>query len=116
MSFHAVRIYNVADIEKCNYAFRGWGKVAQKEFNINDYKLVFRDAVESDAGSIHEFLEDVFCIFNDPDKYEKQKFGYDYKGHSMSNSDVVQLEGKYYYCDDIGWKDITEEVKKDEKV
>ena len=39
----------------------------------------------------------------------------DFKGHSLSMSDIVALiddKGtRWYYCDWIGWKDITDYMK-----
>ena len=41
-----------------------------------------------------------------------------FRGHSMSVSDIILVkdieanEKKYYYCDNFGWKDITNEVNK----
>ena len=32
----------------------------------------------------------------------------DFTGRSMSVSDIVELDGKYYYCDHIGFKKITD--------
>jgi hypothetical protein len=29
-----------------------------------------------------------------------------YTGHSLSTSDVVELDGKFYYCDSFGWKQL----------
>ena len=42
-------------------------------------------------------LDDIYAMFNvsRPD---------DFKGHSLSVSDVVEYNGEFYYCDDIGWK------------
>jgi hypothetical protein len=31
----------------------------------------------------------------------------DFRGHSLSVSDVVYLDGKYYYCDSFGYKELT---------
>lgn len=31
-----------------------------------------------------------------------------YNGRSMSVSDVVQIDDRFYYCQPVGWKDITE--------
>ena len=42
-------------------------------------------------------LDDIYMMFNvsRPD---------DFTGHSLSVSDVVEYNGDFYYCDDIGWK------------
>ena len=42
-------------------------------------------------------LDDIYEIFN-------LRIPSDFKGHSMSVSDVVGCDGVYYYCDSFGWK------------
>ncbi len=42
-------------------------------------------------------LEDLFYIFN-------MQRPEDFKGHSLSVSDVVDIDGHTFYCDMIGWK------------
>ena len=44
-------------------------------------------------------LEELFKIFN-------IKRAKDFEGRSMSISDIVEVDGKNYYCDDIGWKEL----------
>ena len=46
-------------------------------------------------------LDDIFEKFNidRPD---------DFKGHSMSVSDVVGIDGRYYYCDSWTWVPLVE--------
>jgi hypothetical protein len=34
-----------------------------------------------------------------------------YKGHSLSVSDLVEIDGKIYYCDSYGFKDVTKKCK-----
>lgn len=51
-------------------------------------------------GNIMATLEDLFVIFN-------MSFPSDFRGHSLSVSDVVYLDGKYYYCDSFGYKELT---------
>ena len=29
-----------------------------------------------------------------------------YKGHSLSVSDICEIDNKYYFCDSFGWKEI----------
>lgn len=31
-----------------------------------------------------------------------------YKGHSLSVSDIVSIDGKYFFCDSFGFKDVTQ--------
>lgn len=44
-------------------------------------------------------LERIFEIFN-------IRRPEDFKGHSMSTNDIVELDDRAYVCDIIGWKEI----------
>lgn len=67
------------------------------EVNIDDYETVYEGEIES----IDEenALEDLFTIFN-------IRHPEDFKGHSLSVSDIVKLNNKYHYCEPFGWKQI----------
>lgn len=58
-----------------------------------NYEKVYEGEFESGN------LEELFQIFNihHPE---------DFKGHSLSVSDVVIMEGVAYYCDSFGWEQI----------
>jgi hypothetical protein len=80
--------------EDCNYFFRDW-KCAQKNyFSLDDYKVVYEG--EINGTDVDEVLENLFTIFN----IKQPK---DFRGHSMSVSDVVCLDGTYYYTDNVGF-------------
>ena len=71
-----------------------------KEFDFSIYKEVWSG--ELDISN----LDDIFRIFN-------VEHPSDFKGHSLSVSDIVQIVNSdtntpdgYYYCDSIGWKKI----------
>lgn len=62
---------------------------------LTDYYEVWSGYVDDDIT-----LDNIFtmCNLNHPEGY---------KGHSLSISDIVVIEGKYYwYCDTFGWKEI----------
>ena len=63
------------------------------------YNKVYEGEVEN-KGNIMATLEDLFFIFN-------MSRPSDFRGHSLSVSDVVYLDGKYYYCDSFGYKELT---------
>ena len=94
-------IYQV-NSKTCDYAFEWWDRCKDK-FDILDYTKVYEGNI---VPGENEFvvLEQLFEIFN-------IRRPEDFKGHSLSTSDVVQLGDKYYFCDSVGWKDITEYVK-----
>ena len=62
----------------------------------NDYKVVFDGQMDvKDA-------EDVYTLCNIGQKPNG------YKGHSLSVSDIVLIDGKYMFCDSFGFKDVTD--------
>ncbi len=62
------------------------------------YNKVYTSTI--DDGKTLEVLERIFTKFNigRPD---------DFKGHSLSVSDVVELNGDFFYCDRYGFKNIS---------
>jgi hypothetical protein len=78
-----------------------------KNININRYKTVYKNSIKLQFDSELEVLDNLFRIFN----IEHPK---DYKGISMSVGDIVEIFGKFYYCDSMGWKEIevTKEIPK----
>ena len=68
------------------------------EVNLDNYIQVYSDDVPYDK-SVEMFLEYLFKKFN-------LDRPIDFGGHSMSVSDIVKINGKYYFCDSIGWKNI----------
>lgn len=91
-------IYQIKDIGHTNYAFHDY-ELAKKlnDFDFNDYKKVYEGEIECD--DVYDTLEDLFTIFN-------IKRPQDFKGHSMSVSDIVKLGDDYYYVNGIGFKKI----------
>lgn len=65
---------------------------------LEDYKLVGESEVyETADATTTDLLEIIFIKLNHchPDWF---------KGHSLSVSDVVELDGKFYYCDSMGYE------------
>ena len=90
------KIYQLKSIAETRYAFRSWEE-AEKYFSMDDYKLVYEGSIKSDSDiNILNKLWDVFNLDHP----------HDFRGHSMSMSDVVQINGKRYYCDSRGWKEL----------
>lgn len=93
------KLLQIKDIENCSYMFSSFNFAQQKGFSLYDYEIVYEGEIED--YSIEYTLEKLFEIFNTfPPK--------DFRGHSMSVSDVVELNGVYYYCDHVGFKKITD--------
>lgn len=69
---------------------------------LSDYNLVYEGSVEPMMEwSDMSFLERLFRTFNIGRKPA------DYRGHSLSVSDVVEFDGKYFYCDSYGWEEVS---------
>lgn len=65
------------------------------QFNKNDYKVVYNGEMDV------EDVEDVYMRlqFTKPNGY---------KGHSLSVSDIVYMDGKYMFCDSYGFVDVSD--------
>lgn len=78
------------------------------EFRFRDYLKDYFEVVyeyEEDTNMPNEDLLDtvIWPKFNRGTAPETPS---DFKGHSLSTSDIVELDGKLYYCDSFGWIDI----------
>lgn len=86
---------------RTDYRFEDWKWAKENGFTISDYTQVYSGEIEKE-----HCLSRLWEIFN---IYQP----FDFRGHSMSVSDVVALKDEgsdrwhWYYCDDIGWEDIT---------
>lgn len=79
-------------------------KMGQLPDRLN-YEKMYSGYLENLEGDTVNILDDIYTMFN---IYHPK----DFKGHSLSISDVIVLKTentpKAYYVDDIGFKDITE--------
>lgn len=82
--------------KKVSYLFRDYDYALNHGFNLDDYDVVYEGEIEGDY--FDTVLENLYTIFN----INHPK---DFKGRSLSTSDLVELDGRIYYCDDIGWKE-----------
>ena len=79
----------------CPYVFRDFKFAMENNWDKGDYVPVWKGEIE--AETVNSALEELFIIFNT----ERPEY---YFGRSLSVSDIVRLNGKYYYCDSFGWK------------
>lgn len=78
------------------YCFREYD---ERKFSLDDYTLVYEgDFTPKYDGDDTQTLEEIFARFNCND------YPPEYKGRSLSVSDIVCVDGRYYYCEPIGWK------------
>ena len=86
-----------------NLSFKGYRWVEtyhiNKNFNLTKlgYEEVYIGKIEST--DIQKSLNELFRKFN-------IELPENYKGRSLSVSDVVKIGNEYYYCDSIGWKQL----------
>lgn len=87
-----------------SYLFRGW-EYAKENFSINDYENKYEMKLDDELDVM--ILEKLFELFN-------INHPQDYQCRSMSVSDIVRIERNgifvWYYCDRMGWKDITDRI------
>lgn len=62
------------------------------------YDVVYSGEIEA-TGNVLRDLECLYTKFN-------VNHPTDFKGHSMSVSDIVELAGGYYYCDSFGFVEL----------
>lgn len=94
-----VKVYQVLE-NTHDKAFMGWDFIKEHGFSFSDYTLVG----EFETTNTHEYndiLENVFTFGNSAAWSKKTG------ARSISVSDIVELNGKYFYVDMVGFKDIT---------
>lgn len=91
------KIKQIKDLKNCDYAFEHYDWCKDK-INLNDYEVVYEGEIEvgTDPTSTLEKLFEIFNIAHPED----------FNGHSLSVSDIVELDGKNYYCDAFGWVEL----------
>ena len=101
MNMKKIVIYQIKDIANVDYAFRSFD---EKKFNFNDYEKVcgFKTERMNDMTD-SEVAEEVFVSSN----VGALQIPY---GHTLSVSDIVEVDNSYFYCDLCGWKDITDKI------
>ena len=90
------KIKQIKDVENCAYAFKHY-EWAKNVLDLKDYEVVYEG--ELDCPEMPNALEELFEIFNN-------KRPKDFERRSMSISDVVEIDGKNYYCDFVGWEEL----------
>lgn len=98
-----ITIHQLKDIKNTSYAFYWWLE-AEDEFDFNDYAPVYEyESISAEKDdNIFKTLNGVFTTFN-------LNHPKDFRGHSLSISDIVQVGNRYFYCDDAGWVELDKE-------
>ena len=101
-----ITIYQIVDSndENHNLIFRDYNRISKLIDLKNDFskyyikKYEYEDTFTTNKEEV--ILDKIFTKFNcaRPD---------DFKGHSLSVSDIVGLDDHLYFCDGFGWRLIT---------
>lgn len=89
------KILQLKDIGSVDYAFMPYDYAKKHGFAFDNYRIVYEGTIESED-KIHA-LEDLFYKFN-------CNHPADFKGHSLSVSDIIELDGEACYCNPCGWE------------
>lgn len=92
--------YNNINVRNDGLMYMPWNYVNEKfGFNHWNYEKVYEGEINGEGLETWKVLENIFRKFNicRPS---------DFKGHSLSTSDVVVLNGVMYYCDSCGWVNV----------
>lgn len=96
---------------KENACFRGLDTVlsVEKKIDLNKYEVVgyipVPEKVVETLTTIYDFkklCENLYSVLN----WETKPDVYCGGGRSLSVSDIIGVDGKFFYCDDIGFKEI----------
>ena len=90
---------NNANVQASRKMFEGWNILNKfcGGFNFDEYKEVYKGEIVSSDSEI-KMLDIIFMVFNTSSRPD------DFRGHSLSVSDVVEIDGVKYFCDSFGWK------------
>lgn len=91
---YKVKIYQINAETAQHKLFEGF---SGEPINMNDYKFIYETVHKSNVKDPIRVLNEVYQSFN----ISKPK---DFKGHSLSVSDIVLLNGIPYYVDRFGFK------------
>jgi len=86
----------------CKYAFTSLDFLRRLGDDIHPeiYKTVYSGEINTkNFSNVTGVLEELFRIFN----IEHPE---DFRGHSLSVSDIVKLNDKYYFCDSYSWEEV----------
>lgn len=95
-------IWQISHTREVDYAFMRWDYAQNHGFDFNDYSFKYEGEIEE--SSVDWALEKLFQKFN-------LDHPSDFTGHSLSVSDIIRLNKRFYYCDSFGFNDITSEIR-----
>lgn len=81
----------------CKYAYRGLDHIDM--VHLEYYEKTYEGNLTTSKTDVIDILEEIFRELN-------INHPTDYKGHSLSVSDMILIDGHYWYCDSFGWVEI----------
>ena len=97
-SFKIYQLPVAHEAKFCNFEFVTEHNLLPK---LSDYEKVYEGEVEVPEGKDSETVCDHIYM-----KFQGAK-PEGYTGHSISMSDVIEIDGKFYYCDEYSWEEVT---------
>lgn len=96
------KLYQVKDDKTRDYGFMGLDMMVSLgiQVDLDNYDLVYEGTHDSEAQSLLGIQEELFRKFN-------LEHPEDFKGRSMSVSDILEIDGEHYFCDSFGWNKVT---------
>ena len=81
------------------YCFASLDMLMRHNMNVelDRYNVVYVTERDVEISDVYSYLDDLFEEFN----IHHPK---DFRGHSLSVSDIVKINNDYYYCDSYCWK------------
>lgn len=99
-----LRILQLKDPEKIRrYGYMPYDYAAEHGFDLGDYECVWEESADSDTS-----LDDIWSRF----QRGGEDCPEDYRGRSMSEGDIIDLDGYLFYCEPVGWKELKKIKKK----
>lgn len=96
------RIYQLSDLNdelQSKIAFKDFSLI-NKYFDFKYYQNTYQDTISVDSEEYTEILDIIFTKLN----VEPPRF---YYGLSLYVSDIIELDGRFWYCNYVGWQEVT---------
>ena len=81
--------------------------LTDKKIDLNKYEVVGYLPIPQekavtliDSNDFKKYCEELFSLFNGKNKIST------YEGRELNISDIIAIDGKYFYCDYIGFKEL----------
>lgn len=98
-----ITIFQLNDSKEArNFKYMGYDFIQEMDIklSLSLYNKVYEFELVTGNEDVMDILDDVYFDLNGRQKPDG------YMGHSLSTSDIVKVDGKYYYCDSFGWEEV----------